>query len=120
DLNRGILGVTMRSNDMYADEPIVGTVMPGSAAEAIGMKPGEKLLKIADKAVNNYAQVQHHLGNKYEGDKVSLEFERDKKAIEVKEVTLGGAVASFNQPFLGILPMRDDPEPGVEVRYVFP
>ena len=35
-------------------------------------------------------------------------------------ILLGGAVAAFNLPFLGILPMRDDPEPGVEVRYVLP
>ena len=33
---------------------------------------------------------------------------------------LTAAVTAYTQPFLGILPMRDDPEPGVEVRYVYP
>ena len=34
-------------------------------------------------------------------------------------LTLTGSVVSFNPGFLGILPMRDDPDAGVEVRYVF-
>src|SRR5205085_1318811 len=65
-------------------------------------------------------QVLHQLGGRYEGDTVSLKVQRDKETVEIKEAKLGSAVAAFNQPFLGILPMRDDPEPGVEVRFVFP
>src|SRR5262249_34663160 len=34
--------------------------------------------------------------------------------------TLAGAVAAYGQPFLGVLPIRDDPDPGVEVRFVYP
>src|SRR5215475_3056472 len=60
------------------------------------------------------------MGSKYEGDTISLKYERGKETHEIKELKLGGAVAAFNQPFLGILPMRDDAEPGVQVRYVFP
>ncbi len=33
---------------------------------------------------------------------------------------LEGAIAAYPPAFLGILPVRDDPEPGVEVRYVYP
>src|SRR5262249_39476335 len=35
-------------------------------------------------------------------------------------IVLGSAVAAFQQPFFGILPLRDDPDPGVEVRFVYP
>jgi S1-C subfamily serine protease len=119
-LNRGILGVTMKSKDIYADDPVIATVSPGTAAEAAGLKVGDKMLKIDGKVVNNYAQVQHQLGGLYEGDVVSLDVERDKKTVTIKAIKLGGLVASFNQPFLGILPMRDDPDAGVAVRYVFP
>jgi dienelactone hydrolase len=33
---------------------------------------------------------------------------------------LAGDVVAFVTPFLGILPMRDDPEPGVAIRFVIP
>ena len=29
-------------------------------------------------------------------------------------------MAAYAQAFLGVLPMRDDPGPGVEVRWVYP
>ena len=120
DVRKGVLGVTMRSNDMYGEEPVVGTISPASAAENIGLKPGDLIKEIDGKAVGNYAQVLHQLGSKYEGDFVSLKVQRGKATLTFDKVKLGGAIAAFNQPFLGILPMRDDPTPGVAVRYVFP
>ena len=120
DVHKGVLGVSMKSRDMYADEPVVAAVTAASAAEGIGLKVGDTIKEIDGKAVNNYAQVLHRLGSKYEGDTIALKVQRGKELLAFKEVKLGGALAAFNQPFLGILPMRDDPDPGVEVRYVFP
>src|SRR5262249_12668066 len=37
-----------------------------------------------------------------------------------KSVKLVGTATSYVNAFLGLLPMRDDPGPGVEVRYVYP
>jgi hypothetical protein len=62
----------------------------------------------------------HQTGGKYEGDTISITVERDKKEVKFDKVVLGSAEAAFPQAFLGILPLRDDPEPGVEVRYVYP
>jgi S1-C subfamily serine protease len=119
-LQRGFLGVTMRSNDMYGGEPIVGTVAPGSAAEKAGVKPGDRLLAVDGKPVNNYAQLLHRLGSRYDGDVISIKVERAKKEMTLEGVKLGSAVAAYGPAFLGVLPMRDDPDPGVEVRYVYP
>ncbi|MFO0930686.1 MAG: PDZ domain-containing protein, partial [Gemmataceae bacterium] len=62
----------------------------------------------------------HLLGKRYEGDAVAVKVERDKKEVEFARVVLGSAEAAYPDPFLGILPLRDDPEPGVAVRYVYP
>jgi S1-C subfamily serine protease len=119
-LRRGYLGVTMRSPDMFEAKPIVGTVAPGSAGEKAGVKPGDLVTAIDGKPVLTYAQILHRLGSRYEGDTVSVKVERDKKEMTFDKVVLGSAEAVAPQAFLGILPMRDDPAPGVEIRYVYP
>jgi S1-C subfamily serine protease/predicted esterase len=125
-LRRGFLGITMKATDparppdMYGTVPVIGTVSPGSAAEKADLKPGDEIKAINDRPVRNYSQVLHALGTKYEGDEVSILIVRDKKEIKKEKVVLGAAVSAFGQPFLGILPLRDDPDPGVEVRYVYP
>jgi hypothetical protein len=45
---------------------------------------------------------------------------RAGKPILLPNLKLVGSVASFTHAFLGILPMRDDPDLGVLVRYVYP
>jgi S1-C subfamily serine protease/dienelactone hydrolase len=120
DLKHGVLGVTMKTQDEFADEPVIGAVAPGSAAEKAGIKPNDVIKEIDGKPVGNHAQVRHHIGAKYEGDSISIKLLRGKdEVITLEKVVLSGAVAAFGQPFLGILPMRDDPDPGVAVRYVY-
>lgn len=119
-LKRGFLGVTMKSGDMYEAAPVIGTVIPDSSAEKVGIRPGDSVTAIDGKPVRNFAQMQHLLGKRYEGDAVAVKVERDKKEVEFARVVLGSAEAAHPDPFLGILPLRDDPEPGVAIRYVYP
>ncbi|HVS34392.1 MAG TPA: PDZ domain-containing protein, partial [Gemmataceae bacterium] len=120
DLKRGILGVNVQTQDPYTTRPIVSTVEPGSAADKAGVQPGDRIAAIDGKPVETQVQLQMALGSKYEGDVIAVKIERDGKPIDLKAVTLGGAVAAFGQGFLGVLPVRDDPGPGVEVRFVYP
>ncbi len=120
DLHRGLVGVSAKSTEQYLDPVEVGTVSPGSAAEKAGIKPGDKIVAVDGKPVANMSQLQHALGPKYEGDTVSVTILRDGKEQELKGLVLTAAVTAYSRPFLGILPMRDDPEPGVEVRFVYP
>lgn len=119
-LKRGFMGIQMQSQDMYEAAPVIATVIPGTAAEKAGLKPNDTIKAIDGKAITNYAQVQHQLGKKYEGDAIAIKVERDKKDVEFAKVILGSAEAAYPQAFLGILPIRDDPEKGVEIRYVYP
>jgi serine protease Do len=120
DLKKGLMGISMQGEDLYDTAPTVATVAPGSAAEKVGIKPGDVITEIAGKPVHSHSQVFHQLGTRYEGDKVAVKLLRAGKEITPEPLTLAGIVASYGQPFLGILPMRDDPEPGVEVRFVYP
>jgi serine protease Do len=120
DLGRGRLGIMPKTPDLYGVPPTVGTVAPESPAAKAGMQSGDVILEIDDIPVADYTKLQTVLGPKYEGDVVSVKFRRGKQETKVEKLTLMGDLAAPPTAFLGIIPVRDDPELGVEVRYVFP
>src|SRR5262249_10539287 len=120
-LQRGMLGIPWpQMQDPYGVPPAVATVLPKSAADIAGIKPGDVFVEINGFKVTRQVQVQHLLGTKYEGDEVSVKVKRGAEEKSFPNLKLTGALTAFAQPFLGILPLRDDPELGVEVRYVYP
>ena len=120
DLTRGLLGVTFQGNDQFGAAPTIAAISPDSAASKADLKAGDILTEIDGKPVNNQAQVKHALGAKYDGEKVSVKVLRGKETKSFDNLVMGGSLAAFGQAILGILPMRDDPELGVEVRYLYP
>jgi S1-C subfamily serine protease/predicted esterase len=120
DLNRGLLGFVAKNPDIYSAQPEIGTVITGSAADHAGLKVGDVFTEMNGVRVTRQAQVMHVLGSLYEGDAVSLRVRRGQREIAFDHVKLSGALAASAQAFLGVLPVRDDAEAGVEVRYVFP
>jgi serine protease Do len=119
DLERGILGIRMKSSDIYGPAPEIGQVEPGTPAAKAGLQPGDIIVEVDGKPVVRMAQVQHLLGPKYAGDKVALKYRRGDKVSSIADMTLVGKPPQLAYPFLGILPLRDDPRLGVEVRYVY-
>ncbi|MBX9627897.1 MAG: PDZ domain-containing protein [Gemmataceae bacterium] len=120
DLRRGLLGVNPKDSDAYTAKPVVGAVGPDSAAARAGVKVGDTIVSIDGKPTPNFSTVQHVLGPKYEGDAVTIKVLRDGKELEFPNIALLGTQTAYVNPFLGILPLRDDPGPGVPVRYVYP
>lgn len=120
DLRKGRIGITPKSTDQYGVPSTVGTVAPESPAAKAGIQSGDVVLEIDGKPIANHTQLLTALGPKYEGDVVSIKVRRDKKEILFDNLKLMGDLASPPTSFLGIVPVRDDPELGVEVRYVFP
>ncbi|MBV9122629.1 MAG: PDZ domain-containing protein [Planctomycetes bacterium] len=120
DLNRGLLGVLLKGQDMFSTPPEIASVTPGSVAARAGIKPGDTITAIDGAPVVRQAQMMHALGNKYEGDVISLKVKRGDQEVNFPNLKLAGLQVAFAYPFLGILPVRDDPAKGVEVRYVYP
>lgn len=120
DLDKGVLGVRMKNPDVYGALPEIAEVVKGTAADKAGLKGGDIIVEMEKSPVVRMAQIQHILGAKYAGDKISLKFKRGDKVIEASNLELVGATTAFAHAFLGILPVRDDPKLGVQVRYVYP
>jgi S1-C subfamily serine protease len=120
DLHRGLLGVNLQGADMYSGRPTVASIAPESAAQKSDIRVGDVITDIDGHAIESTVQLQHALGTKYEGDVITVTVERGGKPIKIANVSLTATLSSFPMPFLGVLPMRDDPELGEEVRYVYP
>jgi S1-C subfamily serine protease/predicted esterase len=120
DLHKGVLGITLQSLDLYAVAPIIAGTVPESPAMKGGIKTGDVISEVNGVRITRQAQLMHVLGKKYEGDSISLKVRRGKDEISFPDVKLAVEARSSVHPFLGILAMRDDPEAGEEVRYVFP
>lgn len=120
DLRKGVLGITAASRDLYSTAAKVNTVAPESAAAKAGIQPGDEIIEIDGKVTRNQAQVQHALGPKYEGDVVSIKVRRGMEEKLFENIVLTGPLSAQSIAWLGVLPKRDDPELGMEIRYVFP
>jgi S1-C subfamily serine protease len=120
DLHRGVLGILTQREDIYGAAAVITGTLPGSAATQAGIKTGDTIIEINGVPIARQAQMMHALGDKYEGDTIALKIKRGKEEINIPSVKLGAESRTYIHPFLGILPMRDDPQPGEEVRYIFP
>jgi serine protease Do len=120
NLKRGMLGVRFKSADVFATAPEVDIVSPDSSAARAGIQPGDRIIAVNGTAVERQNQFLHVLGEKYEGDVVSLKVRRGKDEIDLPNLKLTSDITAHVHPFLGLLPVRDDPEVGEEVRFVFP
>jgi S1-C subfamily serine protease len=121
DLYKGILGIRLDAGgNMYSGQPKIAMVTADSAASKAGLKVGDVIVEVEGHAIDRLAQMQHILGTRYEGEHISLKYKRGDKVTEIKDLTLVSSLQVVAHPFLGILPLRDDPKLGVEIRYVFP
>lgn len=120
DLKKGLLGITLQSADIYGTKPVIASISPDSAAFRAGIKVGDTVVELNGTRVVRQAQILHLLGDKYEGDTVSVKVLRNQKELSFPNLKLSGTLTAYIHPFLGVLPLRDDPEAGEEVRYVFP
>lgn len=120
DLRRGILGITAKSTDQYGVPVEIGAVAPDSAAAKAGLQAGDVIVSLDQSPIANQNQMQQVLGPKYEGDAIRLVIRRGQEERTFEKITLGGPTSTFVTPSIGVLAVRDDPEPGIEVRWVEP
>jgi serine protease Do len=120
DLRRGLLGIMPQGTDVYNAAPAIGAIQPDSAATKAGLKVGDIVLELNGKKIPNYSTLQHILGPMYEGDEIDLKVKRGDQEMDFKAIKLIGTLTAFVNAYLGVLPIRDDPGPGVEIRYIYP
>src|SRR5262249_774710 len=107
DLHPGLLGVSLKAGDPYADPPIIAACHPKSPAAEAGLKSGDQIVEIEGVKVASLSEMRHQLGPRYAGEKVSVVVLRGKERIE-RSLELAEKLRPYIHPFLGILPRRDN------------
>ena len=118
DLLPGILGIALKSQDLYAEGTEIGVVQYKSPAADAGLKAGDQIVEINGTPIQRGAQLKHALGPLYAGDAVRLVVLRSGQRIETQAV-LTDKLLPYERPFLGILPQPPGAD-GVRVRFVYP
>ncbi|MCA9262382.1 MAG: PDZ domain-containing protein, partial [Planctomycetales bacterium] len=120
DLHPGLLGITLKGRNIYADEAIIATTAPNSPAEKAGLQVGDNIIEVAGQAIARQAELKHVLGTLYAGQSVALTVQRDGQSVAI-EVELVQTIEPYEHAFLGVLPLRVEGDAvGVPVRYVYP
>ena len=94
DLKRGILGVSLESEDLMGGPPVVAIVAPDSTAIRAGIKAGDVIIEIDGKPVLRQAHMMHLLGGKYENDQIALKVRRGKEELTFPKLTLAASAWS--------------------------
>ena len=66
----------------------ISHVIPGSAADKAGVKPGDVIAKYNGREVDDFASLQGRVGESHPGEKVTLEVLRDGKRLQL-DVMMG-------------------------------
>lgn len=120
DLSRGILGVTLKGSNMFADPAVVATSVRNSPAAKAGIKRQDRIIEVDGQPISRQTHLKHALGPRYSGETVQIVVLRDAKRLEF-DVELAARVDPYERPYIGILPIRDSAEEqGAGVRYVLP
>jgi serine protease Do len=117
DLRPGQAGISLKSKDIYAADPVIDRVRYDSPAWNAGLRPDDLVVEIEGKPVRRIAQVMMVIRSRLEGERVALKVKRGDEIIAV-DFELAGELKAYEMPFLGILPRRDG-KPGVGVRHVY-
>jgi serine protease Do len=109
DLRPGLLGIGMTPKSPHSSPAELAAVRPDSPAGQAGLKKGDRIVEINGKPIKTQTALRFALGTAYGGDTVKLVAMRGKERIE-RTITLIGEMPAYRHAFLGILPMRPEPE----------
>ena len=115
DIHSGKVGFRPKAPDDFGGPVVLSGVTPGSPAAKVGLRSGDRLVKVAGKPVDKMNWLRHALGPMDAETTIKIEIDREGKPMSfdcelVKEVPL------YREPYLGIYfgNAKSDPAPVVQ------
>lgn len=101
DVHRGLLGIVAPTKDGNDKNTTLSAVRPRSPAEAAGLRAGDRVVSVADRAVDRFGAIRHVLGRFDAGDVVAIEVDRDGDR-QTFEVTLAREIPPLTPQRIGL------------------
>lgn len=124
DLKPGLLGVSLKEGGAPGLPAKIEQVRFASPAQKAGLKAGDLVTRVDDKAINSKTDFQFALKPRYAGESVRLVVKRGEKTADF-EIQLTDELPPYEPGFLGILPARENrltqepPKSGVGIRFIY-
>ncbi len=122
DLRPGLSGVSIKSADLYAVQPVIDRVRYDSPAYKAGFKTGDVIEVVNNQPIKRLVQLFDQLKSRLEGETIEMTVSRGEERI-TRKLSLVGELPAYEVAFLGVLPQREAASAtataGVGVRYVF-
>ena len=119
DLVPGLLGISLKPGNQFADPPVVALARAGSPAYRAGMQMGDRIVNIGGEPIERIVDLLTQLRSRYAGDAVELTVDRGGEP-HTFHITLVDKIEPYQHPFIGVLPARSrHTKAGVRVRFVY-
>jgi serine protease Do len=108
DLRPGLLGLRLEQTGAFSSQVIVAEVLRGGPADAAGLKSGDRILKMGERAIERPGMVEEYLLSRYAADEVSVLVQRGAEQM----LLTAKLVAELPVPipgYLGLLPVPQPP-----------
>lgn len=102
DLRPGLMGLSLAATGAFSGRVTVARILPGGPAAAAGLREGDRLIKINDRAVERVSIPEEILASRYAGDVVQLQVERDQQPLNFS-LTLVDRLPEVNPGYFGLL-----------------
>lgn len=105
DLHAGVLGISLKGKNIYADPAELAIVRPNSPAYKAGLKPGDLIVEVEGQKIERQSQLKSQINPRYAGDTLHVVAMRGDERLE-RDLQLVDKLLPYDRPFLGVLPLR--------------